>query len=205
MRRIGILGGTFDPVHNGHLLLGEQAYREYGLDEIWFMPSKNPPHKSSRDIVSDELRSDMIRLAIQGAPQYIFSDFELRHEGTTYTAETLKRLQQEYPADRFYFLMGGDSFFQLETWYHPEQIMKLTTILAFSRNGETDRQMQVRADELAHRYEADIRLLSMEEMPVSSSLIRNRVQNGQPVGTLVPPAVEEYIRTNHLYKGSVTT
>ena len=205
MRRIGILGGTFDPVHNGHLLLGEQAYREYGLDEIWFMPSKNPPHKSSRDIVSEELRSDMIRLAIQGAPQYIFSDFELRHEGTTYTAETLKRLQREYPADRFYFLMGGDSFFQLETWYHPEQIMKLTTILAFSRNGETDRQMQARADELAHRYEADIRLLSMEEMPVSSSLIRDRVQNGQPVGALVPPAVEEYIRTNHLYKGSVTT
>ena len=205
MRRIGILGGTFDPVHNGHLLLGEQAYREYGLDEIWFMPSKNPPHKSSRDIVSEDLRSDMIRLAIQGAPQYIFSDFELRHEGTTYTAETLKRLQQEYPADRFYFLMGGDSFFQLETWYHPEQIMKLTTILAFSRNGETDRQMQARADELAHRYEANIRLLSMEEMPVSSSLIRDRVQNGQPVGALVPPAVEEYIRTNHLYKGSVTT
>ena len=205
MRRVGILGGTFDPVHNGHLLLGEQAYREYGLDEIWFMPSKNPPHKSSLDIVSEDLRSDMIRLAIQGAPQYIFSDFELRHEGTTYTAETLKRLQQEYPADRFYFLMGGDSFFQLETWYHPEQIMKLTTILAFSRNGETDRQMQARADELAHRYEADIRLLSMEEMPVSSSLIRDRVQNGQPVGALVPPAVEEYIRTNHLYKGSVTT
>lgn len=83
--------------------------------------------------------------------------------------------------------------------------MKLTTILAFSRNGETDRQMQARADELAHRYEANIRLLSMEEMPVSSSLIRDRVQNGQPVGALVPPAVEEYIRTNHLYKGSVTT
>lgn len=83
--------------------------------------------------------------------------------------------------------------------------MKLTTILAFSRNGETDKQMQARADELAHRYEADIRLLSMEEMPVSSSLIRDRVQNGQPVDALVPPAVEEYIRTNHLYKGSVTT
>lgn len=205
MKQIGLMGGTFNPIHNAHLAMAAAALEQMSLDEIWFMPSKNPPHKSSRDIVSEDLRSDMIRLAIQGAPQYIFSDFELRHEGTTYTAETLKRLQQEYPADRFYFLMGGDSFFQLETWYHPEQIMKLTTILAFSRNGETDRQMQVRADELAHRYEANIRLLSMEEMPVSSSLIRDRVQNGQPVGALVPPAVEEYIRTNHLYKGSVTT
>ena len=186
MKQIGLMGGTFNPIHNAHLAMAAAALEQMALDEIWFMPSKNPPHKSSRDIVSEELRSDMIRLAIQGAPQYIFSDFELRHEGTTYTAETLKRLQREYPADRFYFLMGGDSFFQLETWYHPEQIMKLTTILAY-------------------RYEADIRLLSMEEMPVSSSLIRDRVQNGQPVGALVPPAVEEYIRTNHLYKGSVTT
>ena len=103
MKQIGLMGGTFNPIHNAHLAMAAAALEQMALDEIWFMPSKNPPHKSSRDIVSEDLRSDMIRLAIQGAPQYIFSDFELRHEGTTYTAETLKRLQQEYPADRFYF------------------------------------------------------------------------------------------------------
>ena len=199
MSRIGIMGGTFNPIHNAHLTMAAAAYEQAGLDRIWFMPSKNPPHKDSSEIISEEHRSNMIKLAINNTSDFEFSDFELRHEGTTYTAETLKRLHKTYPDHRFYFVMGGDSLFELETWYHPEQIMKMTTILAFSRNGETTQQMQERAAWLISHYQADIRILSMPDMPISSSLIRSRILSGQPVSRMIPPAVEKYIFKEKLY------
>ena len=163
------------------------------------MPSKNPPHKNSSEIISEEHRSNMIKQAIKDTPYFAFSDFELRHEGTTYTAQTLKRLQKTYPDHRFYFLMGGDSLFELETWYHPEMIMKMTTILAFSRNGETMQQMYERAAYLTNNYPADIRILSMPDMPISSSLIRSRILSGLSVSQMIPPDVEKYIFKENLY------
>ncbi len=199
MSRIGIMGGTFNPIHNAHLTMAHAAYEQACLDKIWFMPSKNPPHKSSSEIISEKHRSNMIRQAIKDTPFFEFSDFELRHEGTTYTAETLQRLHRTYPTDQFYFLMGGDSLFELETWYHPEQIMKMTTILAFSRNGETLQHMQARARYLTDHYQADIRILSMPDMPISSSLIRSRILAEKPVDRMLPPAVEKYIFQEKLY------
>lgn len=199
MNRIGIMGGTFNPIHNAHLTMAAAAYEQLGLDQIWFMPSKNPPHKDSSEIISEEHRSNMIKQAIKDTPYFTFSDFELRHEGTTYTAETLKRLQIAYPDHRFYFVMGGDSLLELETWYHPERIMKMTTILVFSRNGETMQQMQERASYLTSQYQADIRILSMPDMPISSSLIRSRIRAGQSVSQMIPPAVEKYIYEENLY------
>ena len=109
MRRIGILGGTFDPVHNGHLLLGEQAYREYGLDEIWFMPCGHPPHKKSRLVTQGKEREDMVKLAIASVSYFVYSDFELKREGNTYTAQTLTLLREAYPQHEFYFIIGADS------------------------------------------------------------------------------------------------
>ncbi len=200
MSRIGIMGGTFNPIHNAHLAMAMAAYEQADLDRIWFMPSKNPPHKNSSEIISEEHRSNMIRLAIKNTPYFAFSDFELHHEGTTYTAQTLKRLHKIYPEHQFCFIMGGDSLFELETWYHPEQIMKMTTILAFSRNGETMQRMQERAAYLTGHYQADIRVLSMPDMPISSSLIRSRILSGQPVNQMIPPAVEKYISREKLYK-----
>ena len=199
MSQIGIMGGTFNPIHNAHLTMAMAAYEQAGLDRIWFMPSKNPPHKNSSEIISEEHRSNMIKQAIKDTPYFAFSDFELRHEGTTYTAQTLKRLQKTYPDHRFYFLMGGDSLFELETWYHPEMIMKMTTILAFYRNGETMQQMYERAAYLTSNYQADIRILSMPDMPISSSLIRSRILSGLSVSQMIPPDVEKYIFKENLY------
>ena len=123
MRRIGILGGTFDPVHNGHLLLGEQAYREYGLDEIWFMPSHVPPHKKDHFITDGAARIRMLELATESIPYFTVSDFEMGREGNTYTAQTLALLKEAYPDIEVYFIIGADSLYQLESWYHPEQVM----------------------------------------------------------------------------------
>ena len=133
MRRVGILGGTFDPVHNGHLLLGEQAYREYGLDEIWFMPSHVPPHKKDHHITDGAARIRMLELATESIPYFSVSDFEMGREGNTYTAQTLALLKEAYPDIEVYFIIGADSLYQLESWYHPEQVMAQAVLLVSGR------------------------------------------------------------------------
>ena len=105
MGNIGILGGTFDPIHNGHLWLGEEAYREYGLDQIWFMPSGRPPHKQDHPVTDGQMREDMVKLAIKGHPHFVYSDFELKRPGNTYTAQTLRLLKEQYPQHTFYFII----------------------------------------------------------------------------------------------------
>ena len=120
MRRVGILGGTFDPVHNGHLLLGEQAHREYGLDEIWFMPSHVPPHKKDHHITDGAARIRMLELATESVPYFSVSDFEMGREGNTYTAQTLALLKEAYPDIEVYFIIGADSLSYLRMDRLPE-------------------------------------------------------------------------------------
>ena len=117
MAKIGILGGTFDPVHNGHLALGKQAYEQFKLDEIWFMPSGHPPHKKSRLVTQGKEREDMVKLAIASVSYFVYSDFELKREGNTYTAQTLTLLREAYPQHEFYFIIGADSLYEIEQWY----------------------------------------------------------------------------------------
>ena len=126
MKKIGIMGGTFDPIHSGHLMLGKQAYEEYDLDCVWYMPSRQPPHKKDHGITPAALRLEMVNLAVERTPFFSCSDFELRRkDGNTYTADTLRLLKEEYPDTEFYFIVGADSIFDIEKWYHPELVMKL--------------------------------------------------------------------------------
>lgn len=121
MKKIGIMGGTFNPIHNAHLMMAQAAYEQYELDEVWFMPSKNPPHKSQSEIVSEEHRSRMVQFAIDDSKHFLFSDIELKRQGTTYTCETLAQCVEEFSDTRFYFILGGDSLCHFEQWYHPEK------------------------------------------------------------------------------------
>lgn len=138
MAKIGILGGTFDPVHNGHLALGKQAYEQFKLDEIWFMPSGHPPHKKSRLVTQGKEREDMVKLAIASVPYFVYSDFELKREGNTYTAQTLTLLREAYPQHEFYFIIGADSLYEIEQWYHPELVIKQAVLLAAARPYEKE-------------------------------------------------------------------
>lgn len=198
-KAIGILGGTFNPIHNGHIAMADSAWKQAKLDEIWFMPSKNPPHKSNREIVGEEHRSRMIQAAIGDKQHFRFSDYELKREGITYSADTLVHLNQDYPEYDFYFIMGGDSFFGLEHWYHPEIIMKYCTILAISRDGVSQEQMQYRAKELERKYQASVRIIRMERNPVSSSQIRDRIHQKQDIRKYVPEQVANYIEKYRIY------
>ena len=109
MANIGILGGTFDPIHKGHLALGQQAYEQFKLDQIWFMPSSLPPHKRAQKVTEGTERQDMVKLAIRDYPWFQYSDFEFRRHGNSYTAQTLMLLKEAYPHDEFYIIEGADS------------------------------------------------------------------------------------------------
>lgn len=203
MRRVGIMGGTFDPVHNGHILLGKQAYREYSLDEVWYMPSRQPPHKKDHPITDGKDRLNMLKLAIQGIPGFSVSDFEMKREGNTYTAQTMELLSEEYPDIKFYFIIGADSLFQLETWYQPKKVMALTSFLVSGREYESHGiTMEQQIEYLKDKFNADIQILHNHEVDIASAEIRQRVLEGKSILQDVPLPVVEYIRSHRLYVSS---
>lgn len=200
MSKIGIMGGTFDPIHLAHIRMARCAMTQKKLDQIWFMPSKIPPHKKDQKISSEQVRSTLVRLAIQDEKGFLFSDFELLRQETTYTARTLKLLQAEYPEEEFYFILGGDSLFQFEHWYKPEEIMKRAVILAVSRNGVLSDKMQEQAAYLSEKFNGKVELVQMEEISISSSEIRKKIAKGESIKEYVPYRVYEYIMKNHCYR-----
>lgn len=202
MSKIGILGGTFDPIHNGHLWLGKKAYEEYGLDWIWFMPSGCPPHKTDHHVTSQSLRQDMVRLAIEPFSCFRYSDFEIRRQGFTYTAQTLQLLDEAYPLDQFYFIIGADSLYQIEKWYHPEQVMARAVLLVAMREYEKDHpSINGQISHLKETYGAKILRLHCGEMNISSAMIRQMAGEGKDITPYVPPKVAAYIREHKLYQG----
>ena len=201
MADIGIMGGTFDPIHNGHLLLGKQAFQEYNLQEVWFMPSGNPPHKTDHHVTDVKERCEMVRLAIAEYPYFRFSDFEARRPGNTYTAQTLKLLSQEYPQHRFFFIIGADSLYQMEHWYHPDEVLRQTIILVAGREYEDARcSVEEQIASLKARYGADIRRLHCEEVDISSGELREMEARGRQIYKYVPKSVEHYIKEHGMYR-----
>ena len=201
MAKIGIMGGTFDPIHNAHLMLGRQALKEYHLDEIWFMPSHNPPHKTDHRVTGTKDRCEMVKLAIAGEPRFRFSDFEISRAGNTYTAQTLKLLKEAYPKHTFFFIVGADSLYHIESWYHPEEVMRQVTILAAGRECEdASCTLEEQAAYLIKKYGAAIFLLHSAAMHISSQELRERQSNGTGIHDLVPDSVERYIREHGLYQ-----
>lgn len=201
MANIGIMGGTFDPIHKGHLLLARQALEEYALDEIWFMPSGTPPHKTDHHVTDVNDRCEMVRLAISNMSGFVLSDFEAKRSGNTYTAETLRLLGKTYPEHRFYFIIGADSLYQIETWYHPAEVMKQTTLLVAGRDyPEADCPIEEQIRYLKRQYHADIRRLHCREFDVSSGELRKLLNKGESVCSFVPDTVTKYIADHHLYR-----
>ncbi|MDE6851890.1 MAG: nicotinate (nicotinamide) nucleotide adenylyltransferase, partial [Lachnospiraceae bacterium] len=162
--------------------------------------SKIPPHKQNQNITAENKRAAMIQLAIQNKPPFIYSDLELKREGFTYTADTLRILQEQNAEHVYYFILGGDSLAQLERWYHPEEIMRRVVILAISRYGMGQEKIRHQIDYLTRNYQARIQVVDMPRMDISSSEIRDRVRQGKPLEGWVSPAVETYIQDHCLYQ-----
>lgn len=199
--KIGIMGGTFDPIHIGHLLLGEFAYEDFGLDEIWFLPNGNPPHKETADTgTSLEHRIEMIRKAIEGVPHFRLNLHEANTGEHSYTYRTMQEFNQMFPEHEFYFILGADSLFSIEQWKYFREIFPTCTILAAMRDDKDGREMQRQILYLTEKYGARIRLLQAPLLEISSTVIRDRASRDLGVRYMVPDSVAEYIRTNHLYK-----
>lgn len=199
MEKIGIMGGTFNPIHNVHLIMAEEARQQFHLKKVLFMPSKNPPHKKKKNIASDEHRKRMIEHAIASNPSFAFSDLELTREGTTYTRDTLEQLRRLYPNDKIYFIIGGDSLAAMEEWYEPEYIFKNCHILAANRDDTNDKKIRKWFDFYRKKYGAKLSEIEMPPISVSSKLIRKKLKEDGSIANYVPACVERYIRFNGLY------
>lgn len=192
--RVGIMGGTFDPVHLGHLLAAELAREAAGLDEVWFMPSYVPPHKAKGPAAAPEERLEMVRLAVEGNPSFRVTDIEIRKGGTSYTVDTLALLMKEHPDAEFSYIIGADMVMYLPKWYRITDIVRQIGFIGLARPGwETD------LGALPAEIREKVTLVPMVRMELSSTEIRRRLSEGQSVRYMLPERVREYIEGRGLY------
>ncbi len=201
MKEIGILGGTFDPIHIGHTKLGIEAIKQFDLSEIWIIPAFNPPHKTLKNVTSYEDRVNMIRLAIENLSQFKILEIEKMRGGKSYTSETLKELVSLYPKTRFSFIIGADSLYEIEDWHKPEEVMKFARLLVALRTyDKAYKSLVEQVDYLKEKYNADIEIISYNKINISSNEIRSLVSQNKDYSALVDEQVKKYIESNKLYK-----
>lgn len=199
-RKIGLMGGTFDPIHIGHLILASEAQKQFHLEEVIFMPTGDPWHKAGKNVTPAIHRSAMVLASIEGCSEYTFSDMEIQRKKTTYTAETLTQLCEEHPECEYYYIVGADSLAYMEHWYKPEVIFEKAVILAACRNTQTREQFFEKMKLLKQVYNGDIRFLEVTDIPISSSKIREMVKNKEDISSWVTTAVDAYIKEKELYR-----
>ena len=199
MKKIGIMGGTFNPIHNGHLLLAQWALEAEKLDEIWFMPTGISYSKEYSNVLPGEERLRMVELAIEDNSYFSVSDLELRRDGYTYTYETLEALKSYHPDDDFYFIMGADCLYTFENWKKPEYILQNCTLLAAVRGDVVWEDLELKKNDLVERLGGKIKLFPFINYEISSTEIRNRIKTNKEIRYLVPEAVREYITQKGFY------
>jgi nicotinate-nucleotide adenylyltransferase len=213
--KIGIFGGTFDPVHNGHLKAAAEVGRRFGLDSILFVPANIPPHKARPDISSARDRLAMVRLALRGRKRLVASPLEVRAGGTSYSIGTLRRVKKIHPRARIFFIVGTDAFLEIETWREWRGVLDACVVIVMTRPGVSlARARRAPGPEYASRVRAvgptdrirddeyartGIFLLPIDAAEISATEIRGRVREGQSIAGLVPPAVAAYVRRHSLY------
>mgnify|MGYP002722015534 FL=1 len=188
-RKIGLMGGTFNPPHLGHLLVAEQVYEALDLDNIHFMPTAKPGHAAGKETIDASYRVDMVDYAIEDNPHFSLNLTEVNRGGTTYTIDTIKELKEASPETDYYFIIGEDSVMDLAEWKNIEQLLDLVQFVGVKRPG----------------YQAEVNFpiiwVDTPELDISSSDIRQRVSEGQSIKYLTPDRVRDYIEDKGLYKG----
>lgn len=206
--RLGIYGGSFDPVHLGHLLLAETCREACELDRVLFLPCRQSPHKPRGAIATGQQRVEMLEFAVAGDSRFGVCSIELERSGPSYTVETLRQLRVEQPDCDLFFLMGADSLADLPLWREPHAILELATIVAVNRGHRPPPDWATLESRLKERGQAPpdpgrfrdrVRLVTMPAIDLSATEIRERVRSGLSLRFRVPRAVEEYIRQNGLY------
>ncbi|MBC3803243.1 nicotinate-nucleotide adenylyltransferase [Acetobacterium fimetarium] len=198
-KKIGLLGGTFNPIHTGHLLLAESARDQFKLDKVLFIPTGNNPFKQSQEEISKEHRLKMVELAIAGNPYFEIMTYEIDQTGLTYTIDTVNKIKVLYPDSDLYFIAGADLMFEINLWKGADELLKAVNFITTFRPGYSHKKLDIRIRELKKIYGASISKLRTTEMDIASSDIRLRIRNGNSIRYLLPEAVENYIYMHQLY------
>lgn len=197
--KIGIMGGTFDPIHTGHLIIGEYARTTLNLDKIIFVPVGLPPHKDNSKVSTSSRRLEMTKLAINSNSYFYLSSIEVDRKEITYTIDTIKELKKIYKEDELYFIIGGDSLFEIEKWKDFEQLIELCKFVVLERPGRTKEEIEQKKIELKLSYKIELEKIYSPLIDISSTEIRERVKNNLSIKYLVPESVEAYIMYHKLY------
>ena len=198
--KIGIMGGTFDPIHYAHLATAEFIRDKYKLDKIVFIPSGNPPHKQTYKVGDKYDRYKMVLLSTQNNENFIVSDIEVERNEKTYTIDTLRKLKKIYPNTEIYFITGADAICDIETWKEVEENFKLATFIAATRPGISFLRTEEKIQSLIKKYSANILSVYVPSLDISSTYIREQIKENKTIRYLVPDLVEEYIIKNKLYQ-----
>lgn len=199
-KRFAVMGGTFDPIHYGHLVTAEAVRDQFKLDKVLFMPTGNPPHKMNRATSDPNHRYLMTVLATITNPYFEVSKLEIDRAGITYTVDTIKELRRIYGDDaEIYFITGADAVLEIFTWYNVEELFKICTFVAATRPGFHGKDMEQKLNEIKSKYKEEIFSIEVPSLAISSTDIRSRIKNGKTIRYLLPEAVEHYIRNNTLY------
>lgn len=194
--RLGILGGSFDPVHFGHLILAQSALEELTLDKIIFMPSYKPPHKLDKKLASFEDRLLMLELALEDREDFLISTLEMERQGPSYTYDSLKIIEKSYGASELYFLIGGDSLLYLDKWYRASDLIREFSFAVAPRPGRSIEELEEKIKSL----QGNIKLLDSPYIEISSSSIRKRLEDYKSIRYYLPRSVEGYIHEKKLYR-----
>jgi nicotinate-nucleotide adenylyltransferase len=192
--KVGILGGSFDPLHNGHLFMAKNAYEQYNLDEIWLIPNGHAPHKYAGKMADPLQRFTMCKMAEESIPYIKACDIEIASDDCSYTYITMQKLTAKYPEHSFYFIMGADSLDYFDKWRNPDIISSLCTILVVNRDEFTVEVLKVKIHRIKQLFPAEIHIVHCGKYDVSSTEIRN----GEKLDDVLPE-IREYILENHLY------
>ncbi|GAA0177534.1 nicotinate-nucleotide adenylyltransferase [Clostridium sediminicola] len=202
MKKKGVLGGTFDPIHNGHLHIAYEALYRLQLDEIIFMPSGNPPHKKEKDITNAETRYLLVKTAIEDEEKFNVSDYEIESKGYSYTYKTVEHLYQVEADTEWYFITGADCLMELDAWKNVEGIFEKCNFVVFTRAGYSKEQLLTQKRLVEEKYDKEIIFLDMPLIDISSTFIREKISNCKEVSYLIPWNLHNKIKELRLYKKS---
>lgn len=198
-KKVGIMGGTFDPIHYGHLMIAENALQQFDLDYVLFIPAGSPPHKVKNHITDSSLRYSMVQEAIADNPKFLISDMEISRKELSYTYLTLEELKSIYPNIDFFFIMGADSLFDFEKWVYPDKIASTATIIVAVRDLYDTKELDLKIRHLQNKWNVKMYLLNTPNFSISSHDIRNRIKNKMSVKYQLPDEVINFIENNRLY------
>ena len=204
IKSLGIIGGTFNPIHYGHIVAAECARDAFKLDRVVFVPAARPPHKVLDEVLDSQRRYEMVQMAVQDNPDFAVSALELKRQGLSYTVETIASYQQEFPGAKIFFIIGVDALLLIKNWKDVERLASLCSFIVVTRPGYQLSHEEENFREIPASVWKKILVVPIPGLYISSSDIRQRVAKGQTIKYLLPPAIEEYILKNDLYREEET-